>query len=346
MNPVTSPNRSLLNQVPTEPVRISQTAQALFGRISPRPAGTDLLSNLRGRVRRAMLRSIHLQGLPIRYELHDTPLLMPLAHSLPTYRATYCDYGENLGRVARRVIGKYPSGTIIDIGANVGDSAVIIRHHAGPVPTLCIEPSDDYYPYLQSNSGAIGSQITCIKVAVDASSGVIRGRLSSADGSARILATDPSESTRVLSIECIAELLPAFAEPCLLKIDTDGFDGRILSGAYSFIQRTHPILFWEFDAALDASSGGPGSDIFPMLENAGYRQLAVYTNVGSYVTTVPMDKHDTVSDLLSFFTARTPYPYADLCAFPEEDIDIVEALRMDELTNASQLRDMSRSKAR
>jgi FkbM family methyltransferase len=318
--------------------RVSRIGQCIFIQTSPNEAVSGRTSKNRVRIRRALLRIGRLRRLPVRYRIHDFAMMMPLAHALPDYRANFPDYGENLGRVASTICRKYPTATILDIGANIGDSAAIIRHYAGPVATLCIEPSEEYYPYLLHNAAAIGPEIICLKAAVDVSSGVIPARLSAASGSARLLPTSSSGSVLVFSLDHIIEMFPQFAEPRLIKVDTDGFDGRILAGASAFIQRVRPVLFWEFDPSLDSACAGPGPEIFDMLAHAGYEQLAVYTNTGDYLTTLSLEDRDVLSDLVLFFSGRMSSQYADLCAFHKVDEDLAKALREQERLNAQQLR--------
>jgi FkbM family methyltransferase len=319
------------------PIRVSPIGQCIFTLTSPEASFSRSARKNRVRIRLALLRNRRFRRLPVRYRIHGIDLLMPLEHLLRDYRSNFPDYCENLGRIARRVCRKYPTAPVIDIGANIGDSVAIIRHYAGPVATLCIEPSDEFYPYLRQNAEAIGPHITCLKAAVDVSSGAIRGRLSAIDGTARLL-INSSESVSVFSLERVVQMYPQFAETKLIKIDTDGFDGRILAGASAFIQRVRPVLFWEFDPSLDAACAGPGPAIFAMLADAGYRHLAVYTNTGDYLTTLSLKDRDLLSDLISFFSGRMSSQYADLCAFPEVDADLAEALREEELLNAQQLR--------
>ena len=58
----------------------------------------------------------------------------PHGHWFPHYR-------ENLGRLAAAVERKYPGRGFIDVGANAGDNAAIVRAHSS-LPILCIEGSE------------------------------------------------------------------------------------------------------------------------------------------------------------------------------------------------------------
>src|SRR5450755_4665515 len=52
-------------------------------------------------------------------------LAMPLSHDLPIHRASHPDYSRNLGRVAAALHEVRPGASVVDIGANVGDSVAI-----------------------------------------------------------------------------------------------------------------------------------------------------------------------------------------------------------------------------
>lgn len=190
------PHPTLLNEPKPRPVSASRFGQFIFNQTLLNRSGSGLGSKVQGRIRRALMRADLLNRLPVTYPLHDFNLLMPLEHALPDYRVSFPDYGANLGRIARRVVHKYPTATIVDIGANIGDSAAIIHHYAGRAAILCIEPSEEYFHYLVQNAASIGPEITCIKTAVDASSGAIQAQLSAANGSARFLPTMSSERAR------------------------------------------------------------------------------------------------------------------------------------------------------
>ena len=63
-------------------------------------------------------------------EINGTPLLVPLSHELPIYASRCPIYSQNIGRIARIITDASPGGaSLIDIGANVGDTAAIVRSH-------------------------------------------------------------------------------------------------------------------------------------------------------------------------------------------------------------------------
>jgi hypothetical protein len=80
-------------------------------------------------------------------QLHHFTVLAPEGHWLGPIRRDYPDYSENIGRISGAVEKKYPNRGVIDIGANVVDTAAIVRSHSS-LPILCIEGSAYYFEFL------------------------------------------------------------------------------------------------------------------------------------------------------------------------------------------------------
>jgi|ERR1017187_766883 hypothetical protein len=78
------------------------------------------------------------------------------AIEVPTRNPVAWQYGyapeliSQLGRQTSLVSSKYPNLAAIDIGANVGDTACIIKS-AADIPLLCIEGDEFTFAYLQRN---------------------------------------------------------------------------------------------------------------------------------------------------------------------------------------------------
>jgi hypothetical protein len=118
----------------------------------------------------------------------------------------------------------------------------------------------------------------------------------------------------------------------LVKIDTDGFDGRIISASLPWIACAMPVLFWEFELSGDAENSGPGSRIFTMLAQIGYERFTFYSNTGDYVLTLRSCQTQELQDVSWYFGQRpnrdqVPPHFTDVCAFPAKDADIQESVR-------------------
>ena len=88
----------------------------------------------------------------------DAPKNYPLIKLIKTqpYRDLF------IGISAKYISKKYPDGTIIDIGANIGETACMIASYCSN-SLILVEPSNFYYTYLVKNSKTIPNKIVIVK---------------------------------------------------------------------------------------------------------------------------------------------------------------------------------------
>ncbi len=287
------------------------------------------------RLHAALMRSLGLNSALVRYELFGHRILVPASFGLASSLERNPGFEQNLARVASAVVSKYPDLTIVDIGANVGDTALLFRS-ATTAPILCVEGSDTYYPLCKQNLSDL-SDIEIAHTYIDSSNDTIVGTLVEEGGSGRIV---PDATGRPITVRPLSELLhehPRFEHSKLLKIDADGFDGRIILGAIPWIQRYKPIIFWEYELLTDAKNKGPGRRILDKLQEAGYGHFIFYNHIGDYVATANADDARLLDDLSSYTCLKwnrdhVAPNFADICAIANEDNDLLAPLRERELT--------------
>ena len=231
----------------------------------------------------------------VRYRIGAIELELPLSHELPFYRKDHPAYGENVGRIAAEL-----GGPVVDIGANVGDTAAVVRQ-AADVPILCVEGDDRYFGLLQRNATRIGPPLELEHAWVDAPAraAVVRRR-----GTAQVAAGDVPVRTRTLA--AILADHPRFAEPALLKIDADGHDVQILLAELELLARLRPALFFEYDPHL-----GADPVVFEQLRGIGYRTAHVYENTGELARVARL-----TDDIHSAYAGHDGARYADVYVLP------------------------------
>jgi FkbM family methyltransferase len=272
------------------------------------------------------------------YDLNGIPLLLPLSHELPLYRKAFPDYSLNLGRIARQVAGKYSDIRVIDIGANIGDTAAILRSFAR-FPILCIEGNRKFLPLLQKNLTSLGGEVECAEAFVGSFTGVFRGPLHSAAGTAFLVA-DQNHGGQVL-MQKLADILPhypLYQEAKMIKIDTDGFDCGILVSEKDFLSRTRAVIFFEYDPFSAKRCGVECLPVFATLATIGYKKILVYDNYGDYHLMAELENKKLLEDIHQYYSGRQGKRYADVVAFPEEDSDLCEAIRASELAHFAAIR--------
>jgi FkbM family methyltransferase len=266
----------------------------------------------------------------VRYRLYGQNLVVPAISDLPAVYSRWPQHSENLGRIAKLVASKYPSSWAVDIGANIGDTAVVIVHHS-QMRCLCVEGSAKYYELCRKNMAGL-NQVVTVNAMVGGASRTISGELIEDKGSGYV-----GRGRGTITLRSLADLLDEHSEVQnvrLIKIDTDGYDAGIIAGAIDWIRVYQPVLFWECDPPADRRCDGPGSAIFGTLVNSGYQSFLFYTNLGDYLLSCDGLNSALIEDLFHFFSTRNGEQptYMDVCAIPGHDRDLFARLRALELS--------------
>lgn len=296
----------------------------------------------RGLVRRALLRVLDAlrallvaAGDPlVEYELEGRRIVLPLSHDLPITRRNLPDYGSNVARIARTAAEKYPDLTFVDIGANVGDTAALVRAWTD-VPILCVEGNERFFSFLVRNARPIGGHIELEHAFVGAATESVRARVEEAKGSAHLVADATAPAVPTVRLQDVLERHPTFMATKMIKIDTDGHDCRIIRGSLGVLSELKPVLFFEYDPYWLEVAGDTGIDVFDALSGLGYEWAVFLEGIGEYLASVRLADSVAIEDLDQHFRRRAGTEYADVCVFHREDVDLWQTVRGSELAVAA-----------
>lgn len=263
---------------------------------------------------------------PIAFDLDGTELIVPLSHLLPVHRAAHPTYSRNLGDVVAAVAEARPGATLVDIGANVGDSVAIVRAQSS-VPVLCIEGDEIFLPYLRQNlDGVTDVEIVECYVATTADA-TRRSVVERVGGTARLVERADGELNHTCSLTEVLAAHPAFATPTVIKIDTDGHDASILRTAEDVLGAAHPVLFFEHDPAMASAVGAPDpASIFELLVGHGYDTFVLYDNKGPRLEVLHGRDLERLVARSRALDASSDLPYLDVCAVHGDDADLAGAV--------------------
>jgi FkbM family methyltransferase len=277
------------------------------------------------------------------FTIGQCEIILPYNHPLDRYQQSYPRYDRALGYIARLVADKYPNLGAIDIGANVGDSAALINSERD-LPVLCIEGNPEFLPYLECNSKLLSNIAIAPYFVGSDDRYVAKEQIDTHRGTATIQEIDERQDGKGIamkSLQSIVSEYETFRNAKLLKVDTDGYDFKIVSSSIDFIANTKPVLFFEYDIAFQKNDCLDAKSTMTALLNAGYDRFVIYDNFGNYLHSLIQPNTDRIDDLNAYLVAnrfQTRNPaiyYYDICAFSEEDSDLFAALRNRELNLAS-----------
>ena len=267
----------------------------------------------------------------ISYNLQGFQIILPLSHELPFYRKIFPRYAVNVGKIAQWVKTKYPDLRVIDIGANVGDTVAVFRSLAR-FPILCIEGNARYFGIMEKNLEVLGGDIYYEESFIGDNLGSLLGRLKEDGGTAYF---DPNAARpEALAVSRLSDILvrqPLFSAAKMLKIDTDGFDCSILISEEEMLSKIKPVIFFEYDPDAAAKYGINCFSVFEMLRNINYKSVIVYDNLGDYHMMATLDNCTLLEDIHHYYAGCQSKRYADIIAFHEEDLDLCDTIRLDEI---------------
>lgn len=276
----------------------------LWGRIS-----TSLLA----RMRRFRLR---FGDSPIKMQWCRRSILAPLSHELSRYRAFFPSYNVNLGRVASAMArASFKPLFAIDVGANIGDTGLLLLD-SGFSAVLCIEGSPHFMRYLRENAnGEPGATVVQALVAYEG--GPLRVTLKESRGTARMEAAEGEEGLPTCTLDEAVAGYGLNRTVHLLKIDTDGYDARILLHNARFIEIHRPVVFIEADVTFDTENDSTViAQALKMLHGRGYRNFLVFRNTGEVACTADLIRD--IPHFIDHLRRGTFGAYADIALFPIE----------------------------
>lgn len=256
-----------------------------------------------------------------RYSI-EVPTLSPVAW----HYAHHPDLVGQLGRLTSLLKKKYPGLAAMDIGANVGDTACIIKS-AEDIPLLCIEGEASTFVFLQKNIAQF-SNTTAHQFFLGEKSETASVNFENAGWNLTLkpgISTD-AHSIKLISLDDFMATQPNGPAFKLLKIDTEGFDCSIIRGATNFIQKAAPAITFEYNRGNMDEIGEPGLPTLFKLEELGYSRIVFHDQNGRFLLATSLADHALIKDLHDYADCvhgRTGY--LDITVFHALDADVADA---------------------
>lgn len=252
-------------------------------------------------------------------------IALPADHMLPAYQRQHPRYDRFLPHLARFIAD---GSTVIDVGANCGDTVAAMAGANDRLHYLCIEPDPAFYGYLERNLKRLEAARPGLRVqAVRALVGKQVQRASLEGGSGTRHARESAEGFESTTLDRLFEgsTLPP---PGLLKSDVDGFDFDVIDSAQDLVARHEPVLFFECQPLNDEQRAGFAATL-ARLANSGYTRWTAFDNFGELMLRDVQPAQ--IEQLMAYVRrqdqglATRTFHYCDLLASTERDAPRVTA---------------------
>lgn len=179
------------------------------------------------------------------------------------------------------------SGDAINVGANVGVVAIVMRRAMASGTTLaCVEPIEDCVGRLQRNlegAGAANNVVISRAFATDKqvdshAMWTVSGRPEYSSGGRLVhpsVATADHVTTTVPALRLDDLAAAEGLKPTAIVMDCEGGEFNALRGAAGLIASCQPVVVMEFDPPLLRANGGDAAAFLRFFGNLGYRCLAL-----------------------------------------------------------------------
>jgi FkbM family methyltransferase len=141
----------------------------------------------------------------------------------------------------------------------------------------CIDGDKDFFSFLRENLSSIEG-VFLINSFLSATIERAKNLVKIHPGSASSQGNEEINTTSLDQLLIKGEL----AEFDLIKIDVDGYDGRVLLGAKESLIKNKPHVIFEWHPILCLETGNNWLDHFIALEECGYDRFIFFDNYGNF----------------------------------------------------------------
>ena len=222
--------------------------------------------------------------IPVYKRVGNIHLWLPPEHLLPIYKQKNHLYDSFLPVLANRLPVR---STVIDVGANIGDSCKSMYISNSSLNFLCVEPDPKFFKYLKFNTRKVPKQNLFLhKLLVTESEGSFK--LVGKGGTKSMQVTNQS-SIKTATLDSLCSEISVGSQIGLIKSDVDGFDFDVLLSGRSVISEKQPLVFAEF-SFVDGGSLGKYLNLVNFLISAKYTRAFIFRNTGAFECSIDLNK--------------------------------------------------------
>ncbi len=168
---------------------------------------------------------------------------------------------------------------IIDIGASIGDTVLLISSNCpGMFSTIyCIEGESGFYQLLEHNMRDF-DDVKLFRTMLSSENGIGKELIRIHAGTASSIGEG---TVRTMSLDTLS-VKEKITEIDIVKIDVDGYDGRVLQGARNFLRKNKPDVIFEWHPVLCREAGNDLHAHFDVLSRLGYSTFVFFNKLGEF----------------------------------------------------------------
>lgn len=212
----------------------------------------------------------------VTYYVRGVRLYIPISHNLPLLIAGHNLYDSALPAIVAFMQARKGSEFVmIDVGANIGDTAVFCASAVGApnIYFVCIEADPRYLTLFQKNTSHLN--VTLHHAIAGREIKKVSVNFSGTNGTGSII--NGSTETNQIKLDAIDDAWKAD----IIKTDTDGYELEVLMGASNILEKNSTPIFLEYSPMHLRKFGAISPlDLIQFLISKGYFHAAVWDHAG------------------------------------------------------------------
>jgi FkbM family methyltransferase len=252
-----------------------------------------------------------------RTTIRGKEILLPASHKLPIYVADHPLYDTLPGRITDFLRERDGYISMIDIGANVGDTILTCSPHAGD-QFIAVEANPHFMKYLRENTSHLKHVVL---LEAYCGSGIVtdvKVQIAADGGTARVSIQEEGLTLPRKSLDTILSEYPQFTNVNFIKIDTDGGDFDVLRSGRNSLAQYKPTILFECDVFGNINYVDELVELLNFLWSSGYSTAIVYDNLGYLFDVVNLDDPSSLKYAL-FYQMNSRLGYFDFLVLKRKD---------------------------
>lgn len=263
---------------------------------------------------------------PVKTTLHGFDAEVNCGFSYPLLARKLSQFNNPLVQLAYQTHKeKRKTIKLIDIGAAVGDTVFLLHSNLPDAfeKILCIDGDKEFFSYLTKNM----KQFSFVQCEAALLSDTVKSEKSLVRIHAGTASAQGEERVQSITLDYLL-LQKNFTDVDVLKIDTDGFDGKVLKGATNTLNQQKPKVIFEWHPLLINKTGNEKFLAFNTLFSCGYNVFLFYTKYGvfSHFMFGLNEKELEALNELSISNKFNDDWHYDVIALPDEDVLNIQEL--------------------
>lgn len=213
-------------------------------------------------------------------KIHGYPVFMNFGYSYPLNARMFTSLNAPLVELVYQCyISKEVPVTIIDVGAAIGDTILLLYSNCPSMINgfYCVDGDKEFFQYLQKNLEKFEEGKLLFSM-LSHSETVEKDLIRTHKGTAS------AQGEGIVQARSLDSLMQeaGMQKVDVLKIDVDGFDGKVLLGARNILKNMRPAVIFEWHPILCSQTGNNWTDHFDVLIESGYQNFIYFDKYGKF----------------------------------------------------------------